>query len=447
MKKSFKTSLVLLIAGFLFLGCSKPPLDPTKTYLKLSSWGDVKENQILTNLINEFQRTHPNIVVELERVPFQEYMTKFLTQSAGNMAPDVVFISTDNVAELYPRGVLENLDDYVKTSKLFQPKDFYPCLIKRFTMDGHLVAIPRDLAPVCVIYYNQKAFDEAKVAYPKDSWDWSKFLATARAVTKRDAKGNTQRWGFVDDWTIIEPWVYSAGGRWVDDELFPSKYLFNSPGFIKGLQFRMDMVLKDKVAPGPENLAAMGGLGGSDLFQNGQVAMFLSGIWKTPQFRDIKNFKWDVVMVPKGPKGVRQYQTGGSGYGILKSSTHKKEAWELLEYIAGPEGAKQFAQLGLSQPALKAIAESPAFLDEKPPLNKKMLLKAAMAGIDEPRASNWREIRNSMATPLFDKLWEGSISAQEAVSQLSEELKSDPPVRDSTEAKPAAQPTAIPFLF
>ncbi len=54
-------------------------------------------------------------------------------------------------------------------------------------------------------------------------------------------------------------------------------------------------------------------MGTGDLFINGNVAMFLSGIWKTPTFRQAKNFKWDVVMLPKGPGGNRAFRHGWIG--------------------------------------------------------------------------------------------------------------------------------------
>ena len=235
---------------------------------------------------------------------------------------------------------------------------------------------------------------------------------------------------------MVEPWVYCAGARWVDNPQKPNQYAFNTPAFVSALQFRADLILKHKVMIGPaQQSAEMGGMGASDMFVNGRVAMFLSGIWVTPQFRDIKNFDWDVVMFPKGPTGQRGYQDGGSGYGILKSSKNKKLAWEFVRYIAGTEGQKKMASLGLSQPALMSVASSSAFLDGQKPLNKKMLLKAVQYGVYEPMAINWKEIRDGDITPTFDRIWTGQITAAEAVSQLAEKLKNKPLVVKLTEAK------------
>ncbi len=240
------------------------------------------------------------------------------------------------------------------------------------------------------------------------------------------ATGKTSRWGYTEDWPMTEPWVYSSGARWVDNPQKPNQYAFNTPAFVDAIQYRVDLILKHKVMPGPSNMTSMGGMGTSDLFMNGTAAMFLSGIWKTPQFRDIKDFDWDIVMFPKGPTGQRGFQGGGSGYGILKTSKNKKAAWEFVKYIAGPEGEKKMAGTGLAQPALRSVAESAAFLDGQKPLNKKMLFKAVDYSVYEPLATNWLEIRQGSIAPIFDQIWTGKLTAAQAVSQLADVLKDKP---------------------
>lgn len=417
-----KLAATLLLLGTLSVGCSQMG---NSNAVKISSWGDVKENAILTDLINDFQKAHPDIKVELQRVPWGDYNTKLLTQFAGGIAPDVIFVSTDNIADLYYRGVLEPLNSYLQADPEINLKDFYPTLINRFTIDGNLYTVPRDISPVCVLYYNKKAFDEAGVAYPTDNWDWTDFLKAAKALTKTAADGHVTQWGFTEDWPMIEPWVYSAGGRYVDNPQKPTKWTLDTPEFAKGLQMRADLMLKYKVMPTPANMTAMGGVGSSDMFTNGSVAMFLSGIWKVPQFRDIKNFDWDVALFPKGPGG-RAYQSGGSGYGILTTSKHKSEAWKLVAYLAGPEGEKKMATTGLVQPAIVSIANSPVFLDGQKPLNKKSILSAEPYGVFMPVMENWLEVYQGSVIPTCDQIWSGKITAAEAVSQMWGKIKDVP---------------------
>jgi multiple sugar transport system substrate-binding protein len=274
----------------------------------------------------------------------------------------------------------------------------------------------------CDVYYNQKAFDDAHLPYPKDNWTWDELLKDAKALTQKDAKGNVTRWGFVDDAARIEPWIYSTGGRWVDNSFRPARYAFNTPAFVKGLQFRADLIHKYRVMPDPASMNAIAG-SASDLFVNGGVAMFFSGFWYTPLFRDIKGFKWDMAVIPKGPGGKRGFAEGGSGYGILSTCKNKKAAWELVKYLAGPEGQDRMAGSGLVFPALKSVAKSKYFLDNQPPLNKGAIIKMVPYGVLEPQALNWAEIVETVCNPVLDRVWIGTETPQGAVSLMAEKLK------------------------
>ncbi len=414
---------LMLMTSISIMGCG--PKSGGK--LKISSWGDLQENQILVDLINDFQKLHPEIQVELQRIPYNEYVTKLLTQIAGNVGPDVLFTEVENFADLYLRGALEPLNPYIQSDKI-DMSVYYPQVVDRFTVDNQIYVIPRDTAPICVIYYNKKAFDEAKVPYPTDDWTYDDFVAVAKKVMKTDATGKVTRWGFVDDWVMPQPWVYDFGGSYANDVKHPTQWTFaTDPHTLAGVQFRADLIYKYKVMLPPSGLAAMGGMGTSDMFVNGSTAMFLSGLWKTPNFRQIKDFGWDIVMFPKGPNGYRAFGTGGSGYGILKNSTHKKEAWELVKYISGEAGAKKLAATGLAQPSLMAAANSPLFLDNQDPHNKKMLLEAVKYVKYSPMCKNWHETVDGIIGPELDRVWNGSETADEAMQKLKTQLDKNPP--------------------
>lgn len=395
--------------------------------LKISSWGDVQENAILADLISAFEKANPGVHVDLQRTPHDEYLTKLMTRIAGGDAPDVIFTEVGEFTDLYLKNVLEPLNDYVKDSGV-DLKAYYPQVTQRFTIKGNLYAVPRDTAPFCVIYYNKKAFDEAGLAYPTDDWTLEDFLKDAQAVKRVDAKGHVTCWGLIDDWPMPEAWIYDMGGSYVDDVQNPTRWTFaTDPNTLKGVQSRADLIQRYQVMPSPSSMQVMGGIGNAGMFETGASAMFLSGIWKTPAFRAIKEFKWDVAMFPKGPGGIRAFPTGGSGYGILGSSKHKMEAWKLIQFLSGEEGAKKFASTGFAQPALMAVANSPAFLDNQEPLNKKMLLKAVEYVKYPPVCANWREAVESFIGPELDKVWNGTETVEKAMANLRPVLEKNPP--------------------
>ncbi|MCE5300087.1 MAG: sugar ABC transporter substrate-binding protein [Spirochaetia bacterium] len=414
-----KRVLVVLLAVFavlsvvVFTGCKAKGGD-----MRFMYWGSVEEIQIIKEMVDKFQKD-TKVTVSAERAPSgPPYMEKVLTQFAGGSAPDVLFVEANNFKEFAEKGVLEDLTPYLNEETTMKIGDFYPEIIKRFTIDGKLFVLPRDIAPICVVYYNKKMFDEAGVKYPKDDWTWADMLKTAKKLTKKDANGMTTVFGFVDDWPIWETFVFSNGGSMVDNVERPTKCTLDKKAAIEAVQFRADLINKYHVSPSPSQMTGMGGMGTADMFISGRVAMFFSGIWKTPTFRAIQNFEWDVVTFPSSKSSNRGYASGGSGYAIVKTAKDKKAAWKLVTYLAGVEGQKKLAATGLAQPAMKAIAESPAFLDGKAPKHKDIVLKAVKYAKFSPRVANWDEINVSMIAPAFDKIWNGKEDANTVLKEL-----------------------------
>ncbi|HJT23372.1 MAG TPA: extracellular solute-binding protein, partial [bacterium] len=184
-KKIWFFALVVFIAGLLG-GCPRSKQGIT---LRCIGWGDEAETRILQNAVEEFKKSHPDVNVELSRAPYGEYITKVLTEFAGGTAPDVMAVNAEQMISFASRGVFVDLKPYVAKDPALKLSDFYPEAIDHYTVNGILTALPRDIAPVAVIYYNKNEFDAAGVPYPKDSWDYKQFLETAKKLTQKEGKG------------------------------------------------------------------------------------------------------------------------------------------------------------------------------------------------------------------------------------------------------------------
>src|SRR5882724_2287332 len=90
MVKKIMVSVILVLFGIGLTNCSKKD---EGIVVRISSWGDVNENANLEDLLNGFRKIHPDIHVKLERIPDDSYVDKLLTQFAGGLAPDVIFVS------------------------------------------------------------------------------------------------------------------------------------------------------------------------------------------------------------------------------------------------------------------------------------------------------------------------------------------------------------------
>lgn len=413
-----KKKITILFLISIFLACIKVKEKGTK--IRVMYWGSPEEIKIITDTVSEWQKKHPEINVALEHSKGgPDYISKLLTQVAGNYPPDIAFVEVNVFVPLFEKGIFLDLTPFIQNDKEFNIKDFFEPVVKRFTRGGKIYAIPRDTAPFACVFYNKNLFDREGIPYPKDDWTFDDLLKIAKRLTKRDEKGNIIQYGFYS-WCWMN-FVYGFGGSIVDNVENPTKCLLGSLESLKGLQFYADLCNKYKVSPAPLVLRTMD-QGPIDLFMSGKLAMFSSGIWETPRLRTITDFDWDVVMFPKGPKR-RGFGTGGSGYAILKGTKHPKEAFEVLKCLAGDWGQQMLGMTGLAQPANKRIAESKYFaLNNDKPLNKKMLNKAVQWTIYEPFHSKWQEAQDKYLNEGLDYLFSNQITTKEFAEKYATKI-------------------------
>jgi multiple sugar transport system substrate-binding protein len=389
------------MAAFATTGCG----GKKDNAMRLRYWGDLAEVSIIEEMVKNFQAANPSVEIKAERKPADSsYADTLITEFAAGTAPDVIFISTDNVDQMVNSGQLADLTPFLDKDQDIKIADWYQNIVARFSRGNAKYVLPRDIAPIGVVYYNKNMFDAAKVPYPTDDWTWEDMRSKALALTKRNSANVATQLGYADDWNLVDNFILSAGGKMVDDFSKPGRITADSPEAISGVVFRWKLLQVDKVMPSASDNQTLNG-GSMAMFQNGQLGMFLSGIWKTPTFRQIKTFDWDMVMFPKGPSGKRGFLSGGSGYAMKKDTKHAELAWKLIKALGGPEGQKQLAKTGLAQPAIKSLAASPVFLDDQKPKNKKVLLEAAEVATFHPVWDRWIEFQNSVWNPSLDPIW------------------------------------------
>lgn len=422
MKNSFRKLFATFLTVFITLniaGCGQTSEKEGVVPIKIAFWGSPEEIDIITNSIKDWQTAHPNIRLVFEHTPYTGYDSKILTRIAGGAAPDIIATEVDYFVTFATKGVLEDLTPNLTSTTAISKNDFFPTILDRFTVDGKIYAIPRDVAPFACVFYNKKLFDEAGIPYPNDEWTWDDLLRSARALTKQDANGRITQYGFYG-WAW-QNFVFGNGGALVDNVKKPTRVMLDDPKTVQGLQFYADLINLYKVMPTPVALSNMG-MGVDLMFASGRLGMFLSGIWETPGLRNY-NFEWDVAMFPKNNQGIRAFGSGGSGYAILKSSKHKNEAWEVIQALTGAAGQTKLAERGLAQPSRVDVASGAAWAQSsEPPANKKMLNEAVKYVVFSPFHPLWREVEEKYLKPQLDLVFNGKKSAAEVARQLTPQM-------------------------
>lgn len=385
--------------------------------VKVAFWGAPEDIGIITQSMAEWETAHPHIRVRFEHTPYSGYDSKILTRIAGGSAPDVIAAEVNYFVTFATKGVFISLNPFIQADPDFSLDDFFVPIIDRFTVGGEVYAIPRDVAPFACVFYNKDLFDQAGLPYPSDDWTWDDLLKTAQALTKTDERGRIVQYGFYG-WAW-QNFIYGNGGSLVDDVKTPTQLTLDNSKSAEGLQFYADLINQYRVMPTPLAMANSG-MGVDLMFASGRLAMFLSGIWETPALRQKYSFRWDVAMFPKNREGIRHFGSGGTGYGVLRTSEHPREAWEVVKALTSVQVQAKLADKGLAQPSRRSVAQGEHWAQSPlPPANKKMLNEAVNDIIFDPFHPRWREIEAKYIEPELDLLKSGKETAEALARKIT----------------------------
>ncbi|MCU0317316.1 MAG: sugar ABC transporter substrate-binding protein, partial [Fimbriimonadaceae bacterium] len=371
----------LSFVSIFLLGClvtgvtsGQQPPPAGKIILRFTVWDGDEALRILRAEVERFEAANPDIDVRLENFgDYALYHQKMLAQYAANVAPDVAMMDPPNFQRLAKRGALLPLNDFFDKTPGFNIKDYYDKIVEAHSFKGTVYVLPRDIAPMGLIYYNKEIFDELGIPYPDGTWTWDfkirpelrekDFLWVAQQIAQKSGN-RVERYGFASGWPQLwsTTMLYSMGKRWADDADSPTKILANDPDFIRVYEW-LQQQEKMALTPSQVDVASLS-TNQQQLFVGQKVGMFQSGIWEVPNMRrDLKPgqrgfFEWDIALAPgfAGNGGTKAAPTGGSGYAIFSSTKHPEAAWRLTQWMAGPPGMEAMARAGIAQPAIRSLA-------------------------------------------------------------------------------------------
>lgn len=333
MKKLF-VSIFLCAFIFLFVFFHNKNVRDDIKVLKFSSWGSQSETAILNSVINDFEIKNPDIRIEFIHIP-QNYFQKLHLLFASGLEPDVIFINNQNIALYEEAGLLENLSPYFKDSE----KDFFKEAIDCFKYKDSLYAVPRDLSGL-VIYYNKDIFDNLNIKVPERINNIHELKDLAIKLTNKEHFGIN----FEEDSLFWSYYLASNGGGIISDD--KKKILINSKQSIEALNIYSDMINKYHAMP---TKSQIGSMTTAQMFINGKLAMYLSGRWMVPKFRETINFNWDIINFPSSQEN--KVYIDASGWAISRNSKHKNEAVKFIQYLSSEEVINKFTDSGLIIPS------------------------------------------------------------------------------------------------
>ena len=243
-------------------------------------------------------------------------------------------------------------------------------------------------------------------------------MNAALALTRvLDGDGFTDQYGLGMEASIfrLAPFVWQNGGGIVDMTYEPTRLTLDEPMAFEATQWFIELQTKHHVAPDQEQESAEDS---ESRFQNGRMGMFLNSRRGVPTYREITAFDWDVAALPHKEK-----QAGilhADGYCMPASVKDKDLVWKFIEFANSTEGQTIVAKSGRTVPSLRAVAESPAFLDPNArPKNSRVFLDTIPFIRAVPVMSTWVDIESIVGEDL-ERAFYGKVSLEEAIQTAIE---------------------------
>ena len=161
------TATLVGVMAFSFTACSSSKSvensDGGNGTIKLTMWhqsvGDTDPtSKLLKDAVEQWNKEHPDIIVEEDGVTGEQYKTKIKTAIAANEAPDIEYMYGGSFVKPYIKsGNILPLDEYITQDvkdKLIEST------LDGCTVDGKIYSLPM-YSFIASLYCNKELFDKA----------------------------------------------------------------------------------------------------------------------------------------------------------------------------------------------------------------------------------------------------------------------------------------------
>lgn len=390
-------------AALVMAGCGR-----SSNQTELRFWGAGREGDIAAELIRGFEQEHPEIRVNVQKMPFTVAHEKLLTAYAGETLPDLCQLGNTWIPEFAALDALEPLDGYVTTAREVPLDDYFDGILASNRIGETLFGLPW-YVDTRLLYYRRDLLSQVGFDEPPRTWEqWSDMMAAIKERVGPD------RYAVLLPLNEYEPLLVLAlqlpsellrdGGRYGN---------FRSADFRRALTF-YESIFRRGWAPRMTHSQISNVW---DEFGRGFFSFYISGPWNIAEFKRrlppaLKD-AWMTATMP-GPDGPGVSSAGGSSLVIFKSSRVKTEAWLLAEYLSRPAVQQRFYELTGDMPPrrsswrMRALVESPH-------------AKAFLAQLDRvrspPKVPEWERIATEMRLAA-ERVVQGVQTIDEAVVAL-----------------------------
>ncbi|HEY9636492.1 MAG TPA: ABC transporter substrate-binding protein [Coleofasciculaceae cyanobacterium] len=410
----------LLVLG----GCQLQGHSEESGVVRLTLWQGVNppsNRDVLQELVDRFNRKHPNIQVESLYVGQADQQTpKILASVVGNAPPDLLWFNPTITGRLVELDAIRSLDDLLETSPVRDEID--PALLETMQFQGHIWSVPFGTNNAG-IFYRPSLFRAAGITQLPRTWE--ELRQVAKKLTRdTNGDGRVDQYGMLlplgkGEWTVFMwlPFLWSGGGELTTVQGAARSKDVNlvNEGAIAALQFWRDLIEDGSaVLSLPERGYEM------SRFLAGKVAMQLSGPWT---LGEIKRTGVDFSVFPMPSEARQATVIGGENLFLFKTTPERERAaFTFAEYVLGEEFQTEWATRTGYLPVNLKARQSKAYqavVEQQPTV--KVFLEQVEYGRSRPIFRGYSRISESLGRAIEAVLL-GKSSPQEALKKSQQRL-------------------------
>jgi multiple sugar transport system substrate-binding protein len=359
--------------------------------LTFFSWNIESDLRSFRELINKYEKQHPDVSINLQTVPEGNFDEWFGTRLAAGKAPDIQRMTWQSIGRYSSQGALVDFSQYVDEG---YSDAFEPVFWRAVSYEDKPYALPHH-TDTFAVYYNTDYFDKLGVDIPQkgpqSGWSWDQFIDVARQVKDETDAEYAFAFGFQGPNTGYRwlPFLYQNGGQLLNENM-DSPQITDQAG-IDAIAWTQSW-FEEKLIPAGSTIKATDSTGVTNLFATGNIGMMIHGDWMMPYLEDnMKDFDWDVTYMVRNAEMASDL--GGNCLAITKDSQNPELAADFIKFVVNEENMRYFCRNSQFLPIRKSLIEQGIDYSYRPDAMQKFLeqaktIPAHMAGVETHPAFN-----------------------------------------------------------
>lgn len=363
---------------------------------------------LLDGFARDFEEENSGTTVNLQFVPWGNAHDQFVTAIGGGQVPDVAEMGTTWTPEFGALGAFTAQEE-----SDFDADKYVSSLTESGTIDGAVYGLPWYGGARSLIY-RADILDELGLEAPGT---WDQVAEVGEAI-----KSETEMFpfGLAGNYRhLFLPMVWQFGGEIATQSDGSWKSQMASSEAVEAFSFYGDLFREREFSPSSALNWDSVELRGA--FENGDVAMIVSGGWDVPSILenapDLEG-KLGTALNPEGPGGGRDAFAGGSHLVVFEGSQNKEVANAFARFMLAPERVSEFAgSLGFLPGTVSGIEEASSGQDDMlQPFSEQLLDHSRTY----PPSPDWGGFEGSeLFVGAMQQVMRGESSAEEALQEVA----------------------------